>query len=122
MSASGTLSKIALACGLLTACESATLPPEAFGRFVEGNGQAFRKQLEVRADGITLFIGVSPLGGSGRTLECRGPAPDGVKATMSLPLSCDGESIPFELTFRSDKTDWVVIEDGSAPEIFTRGN
>lgn len=121
MSVSATLSRIALACGLLTACDSITPPPEAFGRFVDGNGQAFRKQLEVRADGITLFIGVSSLGGSGRPLECRGSAPDGVKATMALPLTCNGESIPFELTFRSDKLDWVVIEDGSAPEIFTRG-
>jgi hypothetical protein len=106
----------------LTACDIATLPPEAFGRFVEGNGQAFRKQLEVRADGITLFIGIGSPAGSGRTLECRGSAPDGVKATMSVPLTCDGESIPFELTFRRDKIDWVVIEDGSAPEIFTRGD
>lgn len=98
------------------------LPPEAYGTFVETNNTAFINRLEVRTDGVTLFVGVAlPGARGGRPLACRGaPASKKVVATMRFSLVCAGESIPFRFQYRADKEDWVVSEDGAAPQIFKR--
>lgn len=106
---------------LLFGCGGASLPPEAFGVFVETNNQAFDTKLDVRADGVTLFVAVALPGmAGGRPLACRGEAPGGVQARMNLSLDCAGERVPYEFEYRAGQGDWVASEPGSTPQIFVR--
>jgi len=107
-----------------TACtepDSGSLPPEAFGAFEDTNDPFFQKRLDLSAQAVTYFISVSLPGvPSGDPTTCRSEVPDGLRPTMELTLDCSGTLIPFRFEYRTDREDWVVQEEDSAPLIFTR--
>lgn len=106
---------------LAAACGGASLPPEAFGTFVETNSAAFDSKLDVGATGITLFVGVAlPGARSAQPLACSAEAPGGIRRKMSVNLECAGEKIPYTFEYRAEQGDWLATEDGGTPQIFVR--
>ena len=117
---------VAAAVLVLAACTpaaatSSALPPDAYGTFVDKNDPVFRRRLLVESDGVALTTSLSVNGRAAATAStCRATAIAALTPEMALPLLCEGESIPYPFQFRPDRTDWVVVEDGTAPMIFVR--
>jgi hypothetical protein len=108
----------------LSACDGSGgggLPPEAFGAFEDTNDAVFVKRLEMTANAVSHFIGVNLPGvRQNSPTVCRAEVPAGLSSAMDLTLDCDGTEIPFRFEYRSDREDWVVWEEDSAPSIFSR--
>jgi hypothetical protein len=113
---------------LTTACVGASggdsttaMPPEAFGTFEDRNDPTFNRVLLVEAQRVVLTTTVM-VGGraTGSPSECASAEGISVTPEMSLSLTCSGEQIAYSLTYRADQQDWIVVEEQSAPMIFTR--
>ena len=103
------------------AAASNALPAEAFGTFEDRNDPTFSRVLLVEATRLVVTTTVMVNGrAAGNPLQCRSQDGVAIAPVISLSLDCDGEQIPYTLTFRADKSDWVVVEDASAPMIFGR--
>lgn len=101
------------------AANSSALPPDAYGTFLDNNDPIFRRVLLVESDGVALTTSLTVNGrAAGTSSTCRAAAE--LTPEMALTLRCDSESIPYTFQFRPDRTDWVVVEDGTAPMVFVR--
>ncbi|MDQ8162120.1 MAG: hypothetical protein P3C10_06005 [Gemmatimonadota bacterium] len=103
------------------AATSSALPPDAYGTFLDNNDPIFRRVLLVESDGVALTTSLTANGrAAGTSSTCRATDIAELTPEMALTLRCDSESIPYTFQFRSDRMDWVVVEDGTAPMVFVR--
>jgi hypothetical protein len=103
------------------ASTATTLPPEAYGTFLESNDPTFRRVLLVEARRVVLTLSVLVRGQDvGAPTQCSSPPLERLVPEMTLTLTCRGEQIPYTLTFRQSSSEWLVVEDGEAPLIFRR--
>jgi hypothetical protein len=88
--------------------------------FENTNDPAVRERLDMRSNAVHYSKQVILEGAREEPLMCRGEVARGLRPREKLVVDCAGTLIPFQLQFRADREDWILIEEDTTPAIFTR--